>query len=56
MIERLVRGSPDRLADGGSLVLVTQRRFPLSALMKSIFEVVDVLIDAGPHRVWLGKK
>ena len=56
IIERLVRGSHDRLAGGGSLVFVTQRRFPLFALMESTFEAVEVLIDAGPHRVWQAKK
>ena len=56
VVERLVRGAPDYLVDGGSLMLVTQRRFPLAALMKSSFETVEVSLDAGPHRVWFGKK
>ncbi len=55
VVERLVRGAPDRLETGGSLMLVTQRRFPLAALMKSTFETVEMLLDAGPHRIWLGK-
>ena len=56
MVERLLRGAPDHLEAGGSLLLVTQRRFPLAALMKSIFETVKILLDVGPHRVWFGKK
>ena len=54
--ERLVRGAPDHLEIGGSLVLVTQRRLPLAALLESTFDSVDVLLDSGPHRVWFGKK
>ncbi len=56
VVERLVCGAPDYLGSGGSLVLVTQRRFPLSALMKSTFRTVQVVLDSGPHRVWSGKK
>ena len=56
VVERLVRGAPDYLVTGGSLMLVTQRRFPLAGLMKSTFKTVDVSLDAGPHRVWFGKK
>ena len=56
VVERLVRGAPEHLEADGSLVLVTQRRLPLAALMASTFGTVDVLLDAGPHRVWFGKK
>ncbi len=56
VIERLVRGAPDHLETGGSLVLVTQRRLPVAALIESTFDTVEVLLDAGPHRVWFGKK
>ena len=56
VVERLIRGAPDYLETGGSLMLVTQRRFPLAALMKSTFKTVEVSLDAGPHRVWFGKK
>lgn len=56
VVARLIRGAPDRLESGGSLVLVTQRRLPLAAMMKSTFNEVEVLLDAGPHRVWFGKK
>ena len=56
VVERLVRGAADYLVAGGSLVLVTQRRFPVAALMKSTFKTVEVSLDAGPHRVWCGKK
>ena len=56
VIERLVRGAPDHLESDGSLVLVTQRRLRLAALMESTFGTVDVLLDAGPHRVWFGGK
>ena len=56
VVERLVRGAPDHLANGGSLVLVTQRRLPLAALLESTFKTVEVLLDSGPHRVWVGKK
>jgi 16S rRNA (guanine1207-N2)-methyltransferase len=56
VVERLVRGAPDYLVTGGSLMLVTQRRFPVAALMKSTFKTVEVSLDAGPHRVWFGKK
>lgn len=55
VVERLVRGAPDHLETGGSLMLVTQRRFPMAALMKSTFKTVEVSLDSGPHRVWLGK-
>jgi len=55
VVERLVRRAPDHLEAGGSLVLVTQRRLPLAAWMASTFDTVDVLLDAGPHRVWSGK-
>jgi 16S rRNA (guanine1207-N2)-methyltransferase len=51
----LVRGAPDHLEAEGSLVLVTQRRLPLATLMESTFNTVEVLLDAGPHRVWLGE-
>lgn len=54
VVERLVRGAPDYLATGGSLVLITQRSFPLATLMKSTFKTVEVALDAGPHRVWFG--
>ena len=56
VVERLVRGAPDYLVTGGSLILVTQRRFPVASLMKSTFKTVEVSLDAGPHRVWCGKK
>ena len=56
VVERLVRGAPDHLEAGGSLALVTQRRLPLAALLESTFNTVEVLLDSGPHRVWLGKK
>ena len=56
VVTRLVRGAPDHLETDGSLVLVTQRRLPMGALMESTFDTVDVLLDAGPHRVWFGKK
>jgi len=56
VVERLVRGAPDHLETDGSLVLVTQRRLPVAALMASTFNTVEVLLDAGPHRVWCGKK
>ena len=56
VVERLVRGAPGHLVTGGSLMLVTQRRFPLAALMKSTFKAVEVSLDAGPHRVWFAKK
>ena len=56
VVEGLVRGASDHLEFGGSLILVTQRRFPLAALMKSTFETVETVLDAGPHRVWLGQK
>ena len=56
VVERLVRGAPDYLVTGGSLMLVTQRRFQVAALMKSTFKTVEVSLDAGPHRVWFGKK
>ena len=56
VIERLVRGAPDHLEGDGSLVLVTQRRLRLATLMESTFGTVDVLLDAGPHRVWFGGK
>jgi len=55
VVERLVRRAPDHLEADGSLVLVTQRRLPLAAWMASTFDTVDVLLDAGPHRVWSGK-
>jgi 16S rRNA (guanine1207-N2)-methyltransferase len=54
IVESLVRGAPDHLVAGGSLVLVTQRRLPLADLMGATFNQVEVLLDAGPHRVWLG--
>ena len=56
VVERLVCGAPDHLEAGGSLAFVTQRRLPLAALLKSTFDTVEVLLDSGPHRVWLGKK
>jgi 16S rRNA G1207 methylase RsmC len=56
VIERLVRGAPDHLESDGSLVLVTQRRLPLAALMESTFDTVEVLLDVGPHRVWSARK
>lgn len=56
VVESLVRGAPDHLEVGGSLVLVTQRRLPLAALMESTFDTVKMLIDVGPHRVWYGQK
>ena len=56
VVERLVRGAPDHLEADGSLVLVTQRRLPLAALLESTFNTVEILLDAGPHRVWLGRK
>ena len=55
VVERLVRRAPGHLEADGSLVLVTQRRLPLAAWMASTFDTVDVLLDAGPHRVWFGK-
>ena len=56
VVERLVRAAPDHLETDGSLVLVTQRRLPLAGLMALTFNTVEVLLDAGPHRVWFGKK
>ena len=38
VVERLVRGAPDHLETDGSLVLVTQRRLPLAALLASTFK------------------
>ena len=56
VVESLVRGAPEHLEADGSLVLVTQRRLPIAALMESTFGTVKVLIDVGPHRVWYGEK
>ena len=56
VVERLIRGAPDHLEAGGSLAFVTQRRLPLAALLESTFNTVEVLLDSGPNRVWLGKK
>jgi 16S rRNA (guanine1207-N2)-methyltransferase len=56
VVERLVREAPHHLDDGGALALVTQRRLPLAALLEPVFETVEVLLDSGPHRVWLGRK
>ncbi len=56
VVEGLVRGAPEHLEIGGSLVFVTQRRLPMGALMASTFGRVEVLLDAGPHRVWYGEK
>ena len=56
VVERLVRAAPDHLETDGSLVLVTQRRLPLAGLMALTLNTVEVLLDAGPHRVWFGKK
>ena len=55
VVEHLVRGVPDHLEAGGSLAFVTQRHLPLSASLDSTFKTVEVLLDAGLHRVWLGK-
>ena len=56
VVDRLVSGAPDHLEVGGSLVFVTQRRLPVAALMESTFNTVEVLLDAGPHRVWIGSQ
>ena len=55
VVEHLVRGVPDHLEAGGSLAFVTQRRLPLPASLDSTFKTIEVLLDAGLHRVWLGK-
>ncbi len=55
VVDRLIREAPDHLESGGSLVLVTQRRLPVAASMESVFDTLEILLDAGPHRVWLGK-
>ena len=56
VVEGLVREAPGHLDVGGSLLFVTQRRLPLAALMESTFDTVEVLAEAGPHRVWYGEK
>lgn len=52
VVEELIRGARSRLAPGGWLALVAQRRLPVPGLLAEALENVDVLGDSGPWRAW----
>lgn len=52
VLRALVGDAPARLAAGGSLVLVVQRRIPVRALLEAAFGSVGKLADDGRFSVW----
>ena len=53
-VEALVAGAAARLARGGVLRLVVQRRHPVGDLLERHFDRVRAVADGGPYRVWEG--
>lgn len=56
VIEALVREAPARLAPGGVLVAVAQKRLPLGDLLESSFRHVRPLAEDRLYRVWEARK
>jgi 16S rRNA (guanine1207-N2)-methyltransferase len=51
----LIDRAPGCLAPGGALVLVTQRRFALAAMLEAHFKTVSMAADDGLSRVWCAR-
>ena len=51
-LETLVREAPGVLAPRGRLMLVTQRRLPVSRILEPTFRSVDAIADRESFRVW----
>jgi 16S rRNA (guanine1207-N2)-methyltransferase len=51
-LERLVADAPVRLAPGGLLQMVVQRRVPLDRMLANGFASATVVAETGSYRVW----
>jgi 16S rRNA (guanine1207-N2)-methyltransferase len=51
-LERLVADAPARLAPGGVLQMVVQRRVPLDRMLADRFASAAVIAETGRYRVW----
>jgi 16S rRNA (guanine1207-N2)-methyltransferase len=51
-LKRLVADAPARLAPGGVLQMVVQRRVPLDRLLADGFASATVVVETGSYRVW----
>jgi len=56
LLEQLIADAPDRLAPGGMLQLVVQRRVPLDRMLARHFEDVAVVAGNGRYRVWQARR
>ena len=54
IVRRLVHGAALRLAPGGTLTMVVQRRLPVDTALGRAFGSVEAVADRGPFRVWRG--
>lgn len=52
VMDELVSGATARMATGGSLALVTQRRLPVESMLQKAFVDVSIIGDGGAWRVW----
>lgn len=55
MLEQLIADAPVRLAPGGILQMVVQRRIPLDRLLGKHFRHAEVVAENGRYRVWRAK-
>ena len=51
-LERLMADAPARLAPGGVLQMVVQRRVPLDRMLADRFASAAVIAETGRYRVW----
>jgi 16S rRNA (guanine1207-N2)-methyltransferase len=56
LLEQLIADAPDRLAPGGVLQMVVQRRVPLDRMLARHFEDVSVVAGNGRYRVWRARR
>ncbi len=52
VLEELASGAPAHLTEKGTLLLVTQRRLPIRSHLEAAFDIVEAVLDDGPHRIW----
>ncbi len=52
----LIRDAPGALTPRGTLMLVSQRRLPVPAMLRRSFGSVRTVADGGPFRVWVARR
>lgn len=52
VLQALIARAPEHLVSSGQLLVVTQKRFALDALLAGRFAAVEIAADDGRYRVW----